>query len=95
MNRQYTESLGLVSFDIDKDIFLEKKSLDLELKNSIKNYDNYINNKLILDGNNSPTKKIPDVIYDRFFWIYFPAVQPPSEIIEVPVILEDFSVVKK
>ena len=67
MNRQYIESLGLVSFDIDNDIFLEKKSLDLELKNSIKNYDNYINNKLTLDGNNSPTKKITDVIYDRFF----------------------------
>ena len=67
MNRQYIKSLGLVSFDIDKDIFLEKTSLDLELKNSIKNYDDYINNKLTLDGNNSPTKKIPDVIYDRFF----------------------------
>ncbi len=67
MNRQYVKSLGLVSFDIDKDISLEKKLLDSELKKSVENYDQYINNKLILDGNNSPSKKISDIINERFF----------------------------
>ena len=67
MNRQYVKSLGLVSFDIDKDIFLEKKSLNLKLENSIKNYNKYINNKLILDDDKSPSKKIPDFIYKKFF----------------------------
>ena len=64
---QYVKSLKLVSFSIDEDISLEKKVLDLKLNDSIKNYDEYINNKLLLDGNNSPSKKISDVIYERFF----------------------------
>lgn len=59
--------MGLVSFDIDKDISLEKKLLDSELKKSVENYDQYINNKLILDGNSSPSKKISDIINERFF----------------------------
>ena len=32
-----------------------------ELKKSVENYDQYINNKLIFDGNNSPSKKISDI----------------------------------
>lgn len=65
--RQYVKSLSLVSFNIDEDIFLDEKALELKLKDSIKNYDEYINNKLILDGNNSPSKKITDIINERFF----------------------------
>jgi hypothetical protein len=67
INRQYVESLGLVSFDIDKKYDLNKSELDLELNKSILNYTNYINLKLIADGNNSSYKKISEVIMSKFF----------------------------
>tara|TARA_Y100001970_G_scaffold220381_1_gene270643 strand:- start:4480 stop:5706 length:1227 start_codon:yes stop_codon:yes gene_type:complete len=67
INRQYVESLGLVSFDIDKKYDLNKYELDLELNKSKLNYDNYINFKLMADGNNSSCKKISEVISSKFF----------------------------
>ena len=41
-----------------KNIELEKESLEINLNKSIKNYDEYINKKLIIDGENKSLKKI-------------------------------------
>ena len=67
INRQYVQSLGLVSFNIDKKHNLNKNDLDFELEKSISNYENYINNKLMADGENLSFKKITDTILARFF----------------------------
>ena len=67
INRQYAQSLGLVSFNIDKKHNLNKNDLDFELEKSISNYENYINNKLMADGENLSCKKITETILARFF----------------------------
>ena len=67
INRQYVNSLGLVSFDIDKEVSLEKNLLDNKLVKSILKYDDYINKKLILDYDQSPSKKISKIIYEKYF----------------------------
>ena len=67
MSRQYVKSLGLVSYNIDKNIVLEKEILEINLNKSIKNYDEYINKKLIIDGENESLKKITETIHEKFF----------------------------
>ena len=67
MGMQYVKFLGLVSYNIDKDIVLEKESLEINLNKSIKNYDEYINKKLIIDGDNESLKKITETIHEKFF----------------------------
>ena len=67
MSRQYVKSLGLVSYNIDKNIALEKENLEINLNKSIKNYDEYINKKLIIDGENESLKKITETIHEKFF----------------------------
>lgn len=67
INRRYVESLGLVSFNIDKKNDLNKTKLDLDLNKSKLNYNNYINFKLIADGANLSCKKISEVIISKFF----------------------------
>ena len=67
INRQYVESLGLVSFDIDNKYSIDKNELNFKLNRSLINYDNYIKFKLMADGNNPSCKKIVDVIISKFF----------------------------
>jgi hypothetical protein len=67
INRQYVEELGLVSINIDKKLKIIKKELDSSLENSIKNYDNYIKNKLNADGTQMASKKITEFIYKKYF----------------------------
>jgi hypothetical protein len=67
INRQYSESLGLVSFDIDKVCNLDKSKLDLDLEKSKLNYNNYINFKLNPDGANLSCKKISEILISKFF----------------------------
>ena len=67
MGNQYVKLLGLVSHNIDTNIELEKESLEINLNKSIKNYDEYINKKLIIDGENKSLKKITETIYEKFF----------------------------
>jgi hypothetical protein len=67
ISKQYVKSLGLISFSIDNDVVLNKESLEMNLFKSIKNYDDYINKKLMLDGNNKSVKKITETIYKKFF----------------------------
>jgi hypothetical protein len=67
MGNQYAKLLGLVSYNIDTNIELEKESLEINLNKSIKNYDEYINKKLIIDGENESLKKITETIYEKFF----------------------------
>ena len=56
-----------MSFDIDKEVSLEKNLLDNKLVKSILKYDDYINKKLILDYDQSPSKKISKIIYEKYF----------------------------
>ena len=65
--KQYVKYLGLVSYNIDKDILLKKEILEINLNKSIKNYDEYIEKKLIIDGNNMSSKKITETIHKNFF----------------------------
>ncbi len=65
--KQYVKYLGLVSYNIDKDILLKKETLEINLNKSIKNYDEYIEKKLIIDGNNMSSKKITGTIHKNFF----------------------------
>ena len=67
ISKQYVRSLGLISFNIDSDVVLNKEILEMNLCKSIKNYDDYINKKLMLDGNNESVKKITETIYKKFF----------------------------
>jgi hypothetical protein len=67
INRQYAKSLGFVSFDIDKRYNLNKTKLELDLKKSKLNYNNYINFKLNPDGANLSCKKISEVLISKFF----------------------------
>jgi len=67
IGQQYVKLLGLVSYNIDKNIALEPKILEINLNKSIKNYDEYINKKLIIDGENESFKKITETIHERFF----------------------------
>jgi len=67
ISRQYVESLGLVSFNIDEKYDLNKSELDAQLNKSITNYNNYINFKLMADGNKLSCEKISEVILAKFF----------------------------
>ena len=67
MGKQYVRSLGLISFNIDREIVLNKEILEMNLCKSIKNYSEYINKKLMLDGDIEPVKKITETIYKKFF----------------------------
>ena len=65
--KQYVKYLGLVSYNIDKDNLLKKEILEINLNKSIKNYDEYIEKKLIIDGNNMSSKKITETIHKNIF----------------------------
>ena len=67
IGNQYVKSLGLVSYDIDKYQNIKKDELDKKLNDSIINYENYINFKLIADGNNLSCVKILETILFKFF----------------------------
>ena len=63
------ENVGKIykSSKILLDELLKKEVLELELNQAIKNYDPYIKIKLIADGNNGSSKKIAEIINQKFF----------------------------
>ena len=67
INRQYVDALGVISINIDKELEINKKKFDYCLKNSIKNYENYIKNKLNADGVQMASKKITKFIHKKYF----------------------------
>ena len=67
IGRQYVEQLGLISFNIDNNIVLKKEKIDLDLNNSVKNYSDYINRKLLADGTISPSQKITNILEREYF----------------------------
>ena len=67
ISNQYVKNLGLISYDIDKYQNIKRDELDKKLNDSIKKYENYINYKLVGDGNNLSHVKITETILYKFF----------------------------
>jgi hypothetical protein len=68
IGKQYVKSLGILTFNIDNNLYFKKKILDTELDQAIKNYNIYISTKLMIDKKNSPFKKITETINKKFFY---------------------------
>lgn len=67
IGKQYVDSLGIFTFDIDNNLYIKKNILDTKLNQAIKNYNTYISTKLMIDKRNSPLKKITETINKKFF----------------------------
>ena len=67
IGRQYVEQLGLVSFNIDNHIKLDRERINENLNHSVKNYSDYINKKLLADGTISPCQKITSILDKEYY----------------------------
>ena len=56
-NQIYPKAANIFLQNFDKDLIIDKKKLTKELNKRIKNYDKYINEKIMVDGNNIGVEK--------------------------------------
>ena len=94
-NKKYVESLDLFSVNIDAEFNINKDDCLKKLNSTTKNFEIFIKKRLNPDGNKVSKEKIVEKIKENFFLNYFPAVHPPSILIDVPVIFLHESEVRK
>ena len=66
-NQIYPKAANIFLQNFDKDLIIDKKKLTKELNKRIKNYDKYINEKIMVDGNNIGVEKISRILQKKYY----------------------------